>query len=971
MSESGKTPAELERENRDLRARLELLEDALENMGHGLCMFDAQGNVAVCNQQYAEVVQLPPGSVRPGMTSLEFARTGVDAGYHPGKTVQEVHDAMWANLTCAEEERVPLRRGNRVLACRPQRTANGNLVATFEDVTKRTEAEEALRTSEARLSAILNAMPDCVKIFADDGTLTYINPHGLELLQAENFEELLAWDEPVIAQEYIGACMDVHQRVIDGETIRWNYEIVGLKGRRLHVEATAVPFRLPDGSINHLCISRDISSRKEADDALRRSEERLRLVQDVTGLADFEAGPDGVAHCSRRLIEQVGLPAETATLTFEDWMKVIHSDDRDRWFAGIVDALDRDDAYSSEFRIVRPDNGEVRWILSHTKVERDMNGNATRTVGAQLDITGRKRAEEALRESEERFRLAAEATGLGVWDYDPVTGKRDWSDRLCEIFGFDPAQDPSLHLASERVHPDDRPRFVEILNDMRDEPESVRIAYTFRISRASDGAERWLTMNGWKGARTESESRVILTVRDVTEERTAEERIRWNASHDGLTQLANRVSFQEQLDLAVRKAKKTGQSFGLLMIDLDHFKQINDALGHQAGDRLLQNFADRLRATVRAGDTVARLGGDEFAVLVGHLDSAQRLAELSRSIHERLREPFIQQGRVLDCRVSIGAAVYPDHGKTPKDLMVSADMALYAAKAEGRSKTIEYRPHLRDEVQRFAAMVGTAREAIQDDRIAPYYQPKLNLNDGSIVGFEALLRWRDKSDGVHLPAGIAAAFEEHEVAAEISERIIGQSISDMRRWLEQGVPFGHVAVNASAAEFRRDDFAERVLESLHKADIPPSCFQLEVTETVFLGRGSEFVQRALSVLHQTGVRIALDDFGTGYASLRHLKEFPVDTVKIDCSFVRDMEEDPNDEAIIKAVINLGKNLGIKVVAEGIERMSQAQRLIELGCDYGQGFLFSEAIPAERIPALVSSFGTKNAETELKLASAGG
>jgi diguanylate cyclase (GGDEF)-like protein len=479
-------------------------------------------------------------------------------------------------------------------------------------------------------------------------------------------------------------------------------------------------------------------------------------------------------------------------------------------------------------------------------------------------------------------------------------------------------------------------------------------------------------MNGWKADHTESLSRIILTVRDVTEERTAEERIRWNAAHDGLTQLANRSNFQEQLDNAVRKSKKSEGSFGLLMIDLDHFKQINDALGHQAGDRLLQSFADRLRATVRTGDTVARLGGDEFAILVGDIDSPARLGELSRSIHERLREPFIQQGRVLDCRVSIGAAIYPEHGTSPRDLLVSADMALRAAKAEGRSTTIEYRPHLRDEVQRFAAMVGTAREAIQDDRVVPYYQPKLALRDGSVVGFEALLRWRDKKrkNCVHLPASIAAAFDDHEVAADISDRIISQSIADMQRWLEKGVPFGHVAVNASAAEFRRNDFAERVLESLRKADIPSHCFQLEVTETVFLGRGAEFVQRALQVLSKEGVEIALDDFGTGYASLRHLKEFPVDTVKIDRSFVRDMEDDPNDEAIINAVVNLGKNLGIKVVAEGIERMSQAERLIELGCDYGQGFLFSEAIPGNRIAQLVTDLGGRSkAKAALKLVAA--
>jgi diguanylate cyclase (GGDEF)-like protein/PAS domain S-box-containing protein len=760
--------------------------------------------------------------------------------------------------------------------------------------------------------------------------------------------------------------------VIGGESVNWTYEMVGLKGRRMHVEANAVPFRMPDGSNAHLCISRDVSERREAEDALRRSEERLRLVQGATGLADFESGPDGAAICSPRMVDQAGLPPGTTRLEFADWIKIVHPEDRDAWFEGIVNALEVSDTHSSEFRIVRPDNGETRWISSRTMVERDEYGNAIRSIGAHLDITDRKRAEEALRESEERFRLAAEAATLGVWDYDPATGKREWSGRLIEILGLEGEIEPSLELAAERVHPEDRPRFHELLIDMRENPRATRFAFTFRISRANDGAERWLTMNGWKADRSEGLGRIIVTVRDVTEERTAEERIRWNAGHDGLTQLANRSNFHEQLDSAVRVAKRAGSCFGLLMIDLDHFKQINDALGHQAGDRLLQSFADRLRATVRPGDVVARLGGDEFAILAGNLDCPERLADLSRSIHERLREPFIQQGRVLDCRVSIGAAVYPQHGTSPKDLMVSADMALYAAKAEGRSTTIEYRPHLRDEVQRFAAMVGTAREALSDDRILPYYQPKLDLRDGSIVGFEALLRWRDNQGNVHLPATIAAAFDDHEVAADISDRIIGKSIADMQRWLEQGVEFGHVAVNASAAEFRRDDFAERVLESLHKANIANERFQLEVTETVFLGRGSEFVQRALSVLNENGIKIALDDFGTGYASLRHLKEFPVDKVKIDCSFVRDMEDDPNDEAIIRAVVNLGKNLNIKVVAEGIERMSQAERLIELGCELGQGFLFSEAVPADRIPPMIAAFGERSkARKGLKLISTKG
>src|SRR5690606_14550648 len=215
------------------------------------------------------------------------------------------------------------------------------------------------------------------------------------------------------------------------------------------------------------------------------------------------------------------------------------------------------------------------------------------------------------------------------------------------------------------------------------------------------------------------------------------------------------------------------------------------------------------------------------------------------------------------------------------------------------------------------------------------------------------------SDRIGQPSAIEAAFEDLEVAAAISDRMIDRVIVDMRGWLDRGVAFNHVAVNASAAEFRSDNFAERVLEQLRRAEIPTRCFQIEVTETVFLGRGAEYVHRALALLSAQGVKIALDDFGTGYASLRHLKEFPVDIIKIDQSFVRDMETDPGDEAIIRAVINLGRSLGIAVVAEGIETHEQERRLIEFDCDFGQGFLFSRAVPANRVPALVNRWPSRN------------
>jgi diguanylate cyclase (GGDEF)-like protein/PAS domain S-box-containing protein len=1054
--------------------------DAVESMHQGVCMYDAEGRITVVNRRYAEQLRLPPESVKPGLTAAEVLQMCIDAGHYLGQTPEQVRAQVKAKIAPGKSLATMV-RGERSYAMRRCPTSAGNLLTTCEDVTAQAEAEGALRDSEARLKAILDAMPDCVKIFDATGRLIEINPQGLELLQASDLETLMSTPGYVaVPHEYLEACLDVHRRVMAGESVVWTYEVIGLRGRRRHVEAHAVPFRMPDGARAHMCISRDVEERLQAHEAVRRSEERLRLVQEATGLADFEATPEKITQISDALIEQAGLPAGTSSLSFEEWiaivhpddralfarhmmtnvehddtvqcefrivrpdtgevrwinsrtrlerdasgkaftcigahldvterklgeeelraseerlrlvqeatgladfeagydgilrisdafveqcglppgthqlrheqwMQVVHPDDRERLQRDITHALHRQDVFQCEFRIVRPDNGEMRWISSRTKMERDANGLAIRSIGAHLDITERKLAEEALRESEERFRLAAEAAGLGVWDYDLTNDRREWSGRLREIFGLGLEVEPSLAVAEACMHPADRARVMRVLRQARVH-DVARFEVSFRILRPCDGAERWVVMNGWRTYKTGSNlRRVIMTARDVTEEKTAEERVRWSASHDPLTALANRSLFHETLAETIRGAAADGGAVGLILLDMDHFKQINDTLGHDAGDMLLRMFADRLRSVVRAQDTVARCGGDEFAIVMPDIHTEQSVIQLSRSIHDRLREPFVHEGRLLDCRVSMGASVFPRHGRTPEELLKNADVALYASKASGRGVVSLFEPHMRDDVRRRTSMVQLARDAIRDDRIVPYYQPKLDLGTRSIIGFEALLRWRTPRGRIGLPAAIEAAFEDLEVAAAISDRMIDRVIADMRGWLDRGVDFRTVAVNASAAEFRRDNFAERVLERLHRAQIPTRCFQVEVTETVFLGRGAEYVHRALALLNLRGIKIALDDFGTGYASLRHLKQFPVDIIKIDQSFVRDMADDPGDEAIVNAVINLGRSLGIKVVAEGIECDAQARRLLELECDFGQGFLFSKAVPASRVPALV-------------------
>lgn len=932
--------------------RADRLQQALDNMPQGLCMFDPADRVVVSNRRYAEIVDIPPDAVRPGVALRELIELNL-VKHFASDDIDQVYREICPPLERGGERHRVFRRNGKGFSITQRMTEDGFRVAAFEDVTEKLAAEAALRDSEARLSAILDAMPDCVKIFDEAGQLFYVNPAGLELLQAPDFESLSRPGYVPVPPEYLDSCIETHGRVIAGDSMVNHYEMVGLEGRRCHVEAHAVPLRMPDGSRAHLCISRDVTERKEAENAVRLASERLRLVQEATGLAHFETGADGVAIVSDRLLDQVGLPHGDNRIGLEKWMEIVHPADREWFQKSIETTFMAQSEFQTEFRIVRQDTGETRWMLSHTKIERNPDGSLLRTIGGHLDITERKRAEEALRESEERFRLAAEASGLGVWDYDSTVERQQWSESFREIMGIPAGTAPNVSMIAQLLSPRDRNAFIGKLFEIRCAGDNGRFQASFRIRRQNDQAERWIAMNGWKSVReAEGQNRIIITIRDITDEKTASERIRWAATHDALSRLPNRRLFHERLELAIEDARRSGRTVGLLLLDLDHFKQINDTLGHDVGDMLLKTFAKRLRSAVRSCDTVARLGGDEFAVVLPEIDGSVCLEEVAAAIFDRLRKPVLSGGTVLDCRASIGASLYPTHGQSPEELLKHADIALYSAKSGRRGNLTLFHSALLEEVVVRNSMISLGKQAVKDNTIAPYYQPKVDLVTNEVVGFEALLRWRDGNGIVQAPATIAAAFDEPDVAAAISDRMLERAIRDMRGWLDKGVDFHNVAFNVSAAEFRRGGFAEGVLEQLEKAEVPASCLQIEVTETVFLGRGAEYVLTALKILNGEGIKIALDDFGTGYASLRHLKEFPVETIKIDQSFIRDMVIDPGDEAIVRAVINLGQSLGMKVVAEGIETIGQASRLLDLGCDYGQGFLFSKAVPAHAVPALL-------------------
>ena len=440
----------------------------------------------------------------------------------------------------------------------------------------------------------------------------------------------------------------------------------------------------------------------------------------------------------------------------------------------------------------------------------------------------------------------------------------------------------------------------------------------------------------------------------LVEQQAVADQLSWAAHHDPLTGLPNRMQFEAELKELTSQSAGSDKAGALLLVDIDHFKQINEAIGHVGGDHVLQHYSQRLRSLTQRADLVARIGGDEFAVLCPAIGDRLSAIRLTEKVAEGMRLPIAYGGRTVDGRSSIGLALCPEHGADVEHLIKAADLVLQTAKRAGRDRFTVFDPEFAVQARHHDAVLAAARAAIDDGRLTVHYQPKYRLSDGEIQGLEALLRWVLLDGGLVMPNVWAEVFTEPDLAAAISERVLERVSRDAADWLSRGLVFGHVAINTGALDFTRGTFSEQLLTTMALFELPPEAIQIEVTETVLLGRSNGQVQRDLKMLPEYGIRIALDDFGTGYASLTHLKHYPIDILKIDGSFVAGLGSNAEDVAIVKSVIALANDLGIQSVAEGIETVAQAEFLKAHGCDMGQGFLFSEALPANQVGVLLSA-----------------
>ncbi|MEJ2395730.1 MAG: EAL domain-containing protein [Candidatus Thiodiazotropha sp.] len=472
-------------------------------------------------------------------------------------------------------------------------------------------------------------------------------------------------------------------------------------------------------------------------------------------------------------------------------------------------------------------------------------------------------------------------------------------------------------------------------------------------NRRKSGEEfvEWMTINTIYDSQGQVYRRVSL-FSDITERKKADALIWRQANYDMLTQLPNRRLFTDRLEQGIKVAHREGLRLALLFIDLDRFKEVNDTLGHHMGDELLVEAAQRIESSLRESDTVARLGGDEFTVILNELRDVSHVGSISQKIIDALAKPFNLREERVFISASVGITVYPDDGLVAEELLKNADQAMFAAKQNGRNRLSYFTNSMQESAQQRMRLIRDIHQALKDDQFSVYYQPIVEMASGSIHKAEALLRWRHPEHGFISPTEFIPIAEETGAIHEIGNLVFRESVQRVKEWRADYNPKFQISVNISPVQFLAEGFTDKeLLANMRHHNVSPEGIVIEITEGVLL-KANVNIKEKLSCLRDAGIQVAIDDFGTGYSSLAYLKRFDIDYLKLDKSFVRNLESDANDLALSEAIIVMAHKLGICVIAEGVESEAQRKILAGIGCDYAQGYLFAKPIPAEEFECLL-------------------
>lgn len=674
---------------------------------------------------------------------------------------------------------------------------------------------------------------------------------------------------------------------------------------------------------------------------LRRNEERLAQAMDAAqeGMWDWDLKSARVFF-SHRYCDMLGYTPEEFGDSQQVWRDHLHPDDRDLAIQRLEALLgERQPYYENIFRL-RHRDGSYRWLHSRGQLLLDEEGRPSRFIGTSSDITQRRADEDSLRQAAAVF----DSTQEGVL----VT------DNTRRIVHVNPAFSRITGFSAEEV----LGKEPNLFKSGRHDTAFYQTLWHALDQRGSWSGEIWNRRKSgevfpmWQCIRSIHDERgklshYVAVFSDISALKRSQRELDFLAHHDPLTTLPNRLLFSERIEQALQRARRDKLRGALLLFDLDHFKIVNESLGHNIGDQLLKMIGERLAQCLAPQLTLARLGGDEFGLLSDDCASAEQASLLAQLLLDELALPFMIDGQPLFISASIGISLFPEDGDSVEQLMRNADSALFRAKSSGRQTFAFYSQDMTAIAQQRVRLESELRQALEMDQLRVHYQPIHRLDDRRMIGVEALIRWQHPQRGLVAPGEFIPIAEDSGLIGAIDAWILEHACSQMQTWRADGSDLEFIAVNVSSRLFGRGDLGLRVEQVLRETGLDPACLELEVTESAVMD-DPEHAQVILTQLRELGVRLAIDDFGTGYSSLARLKRLPVHKLKLDQSFVQGLPDDHEDAAIARAVITLGQSLGLRVLAEGIEEESQAIFLRGLGCNLGQGYWFGRPQPAEQL-----------------------
>ena len=711
-------------------------------------------------------------------------------------------------------------------------------------------------------------------------------------------------------------------------------------GGEIWTRRTATVVRDPSGGARYIVGAfLDLTQQRRGDLALQQQMHFTRALLDAIPNPVYFKDREGRFGLYNRAFDDLFGPGR-------DWIgKTVHDmfdgesardhQDRDR------PLLERPASTTYEMR-TPTGTGENRQMLYNKVSFVDQRGEVAGLIGVITDVTRYKETERALEASEARFRVLTESSLDLITVVDAEGRILYQSPALRHLLGFEPGETVGRNVA-DLVHRDDlehtRAAFRRIVEGRQSiEPVEFRL-------RHRDGMWRTFESLGTNCLSNPHIHGLVFNSRDVTDRKVIQQRIQHLAYHDNLTGLPNRSLLQDRLAHSIARAERSNRKVAVLFIDLDNFKNINDTLGHDVGDELLRQVSRRLSECVRLEDTIARQGGDEFIVLLDSLEDSRGASVVAQKILNALRHSFTLSGTDQHVSGSVGIALYPEDGRDAQTLMKNADTAMFHGKGLGKNTYQYFTAQMNIAVKRRMTLESALRRAVNQKDFVLHYQPQINLESGEIIAVEALVRWKTEDSGTVMPGDFIPLAEETGLINEIGEWVLREGCRQAKEWQGMGLPERRMAINLSARQFSDRGFLDMVTRVLADTGLPAHCLELEITESQVM-RQTEGMIMLLNKLSEMGVQLAIDDFGTGYSSLSYLKRLPIQKLKIDQSFVRDITVDPNDTAIVVAIINMAKSLDLETIAEGVETAGQLALLRSKGCKTGQGFYFSAPVRAE-------------------------